>query len=320
MNLVPRALLALQDKDDLSRFVKQTRSFVGDFDFEMLETSLVFSEVGLIEEAAKLLDAACVKSVPDTEQSPLPAYYLAYFASLRGDEAAADAYLKLAAGIARDFVFPSRTAAVAALQYAVERNPDDARAHLHLGNLYGDLGRLDEAVACWSRATELDSSLSIALRNLGLHAWKVEADLAKAERFYLKAIAARPDDQTLYRDLAQVYLADGKPVEVISLLKLFPSKSHARTDVILLLIQAYLESGELDACIELLEATPYFVLWEGQVTPWTLFNEALVKRGQGSFEKRDFKTALRDFEAALTYPENLCVGRSVWAEEAAAQY
>ncbi len=48
--------------------------------------------------------------------------------------------------------------------------------------------------------------------------------------------------------------------------------------------------------------------------------EALVKRGQERFEKQDFKAALGDFEAALTYPEDLCVGRSEWAEEAAAQY
>lgn len=301
MNLIPKALLALQDADGMARFIKQSRSFVGDFDFEVLETTLVFAEVGLTEEAAKLLDAACVKAVLETKRNPLPIYYLAYFTSLQGNEAAADAYLKLAAGMNRDFVFPSRTAAIAVLKYAVQRAPDDARTHLHLGNLFGDLGRLDEAVPCWTRATELDPSLSIAWRNLGLHAWKIKADLAKAEQFYRKAITARFDDQTLYRDLAQVYLAGGKPAKAIELLKSFPSERRARTDVILLLIQAYLEAGQLDACIELLETTPYFVLWEGQVTPWTLFNKALVKRGRQSFEKAHLKAALSDFEAAAQY-------------------
>ena len=111
-------------------------------------------------------------------------YYLAYLASLRNDGEAARGYLKQAAGIDRDYVFPSRPEALAVLRYAVRENPDDAQAHLHIGNLYAHLGRVTEAKEHWQEAVKLDSSLSIAHRNLGLYAWAVEEDLAKAERAY----------------------------------------------------------------------------------------------------------------------------------------
>ena len=72
--------------------------------------------------------------------------------------------------------------------------------------------------------------------------------------------------------------------------------------------------------IELLESTPYFVNWEGQNVTWVLHNKAHVARGRIRLEKGDAEAALKDFETALTYPENLNVGRSDTPEEAAAQY
>ena len=44
---------------------------------------------------------------------------------------------------------------------------------------------------------------SIAWRNLGLVA-AVDGDVKRAEQCFRRAIDARPDDQTLYRDLAEI--------------------------------------------------------------------------------------------------------------------
>jgi tetratricopeptide (TPR) repeat protein len=72
--------------------------------------------------------------------------------------------------------------------------------------------------------------------------------------------------------------------------------------------------------IDLLESTPYFVNWEGQTITWDLFNKAHLERGRKRFDKKDFQGALEDFEAALTYPENIGVGRSNKPQEARAHY
>ena len=51
-----------------------------------------------------------------------------------------------------------------------------------------------------------------------------------------------------------------------------------------------------------------------------MFNRAHIERGQQRLEAKDFKGALEDFEAALTYPKNIGVGRSNTPREAPAQY
>jgi len=319
-DLVPRALIALQNKSQMKRFVSQSRAFVGEDDFQMLETSLVFGELGLANEAAELLLAVCVEAVPENERNPLPLYYLAYFSSLRAEKASAHTYLNKAAVTYRDYIFPSRPEAVEVFKYAIEENPDDAYAHLHLGNLYCHLGRLSEAARHWQRAANLDPSLSVAFRNLGLYAWAVENDLSKAERFYRKAITARPKDQALYRDLADVLFAANNRPEAIKVLESTPFEILRRADIIIMLAQAYFDGQRYGDAIDLLESTPYFVNWEGQTITWDLFNKAHLERGRKRFENNDFEGALQDFEAALTYPENIGVGRSNKPQEAPAQY
>jgi len=319
-DLVPRALIAMQNKSRMSRFVSEARAFVGEDDFQMLEASLVFSRLGLAKEAEELLSAVCVEAVKENERSPLPIYYLAYFASLQKDRTKAKTYLNQASGIYRDYIFPSRPEAIEVFKFAIEQNPDDAFAHLNIGNLYCHLGRLSEAARHWQKATDLNASLSVAFRNLGLYAWAVENDLSKVEKLYRKAIAARPKDQTLYRDLADVLLAANRRPEAINVLESTPFEKLKRADIIIMLAQAYLDEQRYGKAVDLLESTPYFVNWEGQTITWDLFHKAHLERGKRRFEKKDLKGALHDFETALTYPENIGVGRSNKPQEAQAQY
>ena len=99
-----------------------------------------------------------------------------------------------------------------------------------------------------------------------------------------------------------------------------PAQPRRRADAMILLAQAYLDERRFSDAIKLLESTPYFVAWEGQWTTWVVFNHALLGRGQERLAAGDFAGALQDFEAALTYPENLGVGRSNHPEHAPAHY
>ncbi len=316
-DLTPRAILALQGPRELGVFATRVRDFVGEDDFEMLETSLRFAELGLVKEAGKILSAVCVDAVPLSERSPLPMYYLAWFEK---DTPATQAWLKQAAATSKDCIFPSRPEELDVLNYALGANPGDASAHLHIGNLYAHLGRPAEAVGHWRKAGNLNPSLSVAWRNLGLYAWAEENDLEKAAGFYRKAIEARPKDQTLYRDLAEILIAQAKRPEAVTLLESTPPDRLRRADVIILLAQTYLDEHRYDNTIDLLESTPYFVNWEGQTITWDLFHRAHMDRGRVRFQEEDFRGALADFQAALTYPENIGVGRSNQPQEAAAQY
>jgi len=319
-DLIPRAILGLQGRRQMNRFAQEARVFLGEDEFEMIETALILVDLGLVQEAAQLLEAVCVTAVPVSERSPLPLYYLAYFHSLERDSTRASDYLQQAAKIYRDYVFPSRPEAVAVLKYAIRENARDAHAHVHLGNVYAHLGRLHEAQVSWQKAVQIDSSLSIAWRNLGLHAWVVKTDLTGAADMYRKAIAARAGDQTLYRDLAEILLADNQRDAAIRVLESTPFTRLRRADVIIILAQAYLDGARYADAIALLESTPYFVNWEGQTVTWDLFSKAHIERGKQYLDKGDAQAALRDFAAALTYPENIGVGRSNEPKEALAQY
>jgi tetratricopeptide (TPR) repeat protein len=344
--LVRRAVRALAGAVPMAEFAKSVQEFLGEDDFELLETSLAFAELGLFNDAAKILQAACVDAVPPAERSFMPLYYLAWYAAQSGDEAAARKWLQQAAVTHKDRVFASRPEEVEILQYAIQENSGDAQAHLQLGCLFANLGRVAEAIPEWQRVAELttpsppaplpqagegssavrplpsglsSSVASIAWRNLGLAA-ATKNDLAKAEACFRKAVAARPSDQTLFRDLAEILIAQGKRPEAVRLMETMPVAGVRRAEITVMLAQAYVDEKRWDDCVKFLEATPYFVNWEGQDVTWRLFNRAHIERGRQRLDKHDAKAALADFEAALTYPANLNVGRSNKPEEAPAQY
>ncbi len=317
--LVPRVQTALDDGAAMADFVRQSRSFLGEDDFELLEASLVFAELGLFNQASRIVQEACVGAVPPDTRSFMPLYYLAWYASQADDEVAAGRWLAEAAKTRRDRVFASRPEEVEILRYATAAGPGDAQAHLQFGCLLANLGRLDEAIPEWQKAADLDPAQSVAWRNLGLAA-ATSNDLAGAERFYRKAIAARPDDQTLFRDLAEILIAAERRSDAIRLIEDMPLEGTRRAEVTLILAQSYVAEKRYGDCDALLEAVPYFVNWEGQDVTWKLFNQAHIGRGQERLESGDVAGALADFEAALTYPANLNVGRPDKPEEAPAQY
>jgi len=317
--LVPRALESIIN-DNPGEFVSTTRKFVGEYDFEMLQASITFSEMGLVSEAAWILENTCIKGVEDNKKNFLIQYHLAYLYSQIGDKQKSKDYLSKASASYHDYIFASRPETMEVLEFAVKENPNDALAYYQLGNLYGNFGRLDEAAENWNKAVKLDSSMSIPWRNLGWYYWVVKKDNSQSEICFRNAIKSRPYDQTLYRDLAAVLADEGKKPDAIVLLEKMPFKGMRRSDIIIDLAQLYLDEKRYDETINLLMSTPYFVNWEGSSLTWNIFNQAHIRKGIELFNLKNYKDALAHFEAALTFPENLGVGKSFRTEEAEAWF
>jgi len=316
--LVPRAVLGLDSDESLARFAEKARATLGDVDFEILETSLAFAEFGLVDEAKRIVRAVCVDPVPPEQRSCMPLYYLAWFDALDQQAESAQHWLELAAKTPADREFASRLEEIPILQLAIAQNGADGQAHLQLGCLLANLDRIDEAVALWETAGRLGAG-SITWRNLALAA-AAGNDAKDAEQHFRHAIAARPDDQTLYRDLAELLIANDRRPDAIELLEKMPLAGPRRAELTVILAESYVAQQNYEACIALLESLPYFVNWEGQDITWRLFNRAHIERGKQRLEQGDATGALADFEAALTYPANLNVGRSDKPIEAPAQY
>jgi tetratricopeptide (TPR) repeat protein len=320
LRLVPHVIDALARAEDTTQFAQRTRQWVGEPEFAFIETSLTFAEMGLHRDAAALLEAATWAAVPEGSRRPLPGYYMAYFHHERGDADEARHWLEQARAARGERVFPSRPEAIAVLQFAVEQEPTDARAWLYLGNLYAGLGRHDEAREAWTTAAAADPQLSVAARNLGVDAWRLRGDLEAATEWLQRAIAARPLDQTLYRDLGRVLTARGLTDNALSVLESVPvAAADRRADVTLDLARSYVVLERYDDAVALLESTT-FTQREGDTGTRAIFYDAHLARGIRRFEDFDHGGALADFEAALTYPVNLNVGRPHRPREARAQY
>ncbi|MFA5816631.1 MAG: DUF5107 domain-containing protein [Bacteroidales bacterium] len=318
-DLTNRALEAIILNNPVG-FTSQAREFVGEYDFEMLETSIAFSELGLNSEAAWILENACITGLEDKKQNFLIQYHLAYLFAQTGNKNKASGYLAKAAGNYQDFIMASRPETMEVLEFAVKEKPDDAQAFYQLGNLLGNFGRLDEAANHWNKSVQLNPSMSIPWRNLGLYHWVIRNDHSKSEMCFRNAIKSRPSDQTLYRDLARVLIDNGRRPESIPLLENMAFKGVKRSDIIIDLAQSYLDEKRFDESFNLLISTPYFVNWEGSTITWDIFNQSHIGKGKDLFNQKKYKDALAQFEAALTFPENLGVGHSVRTEEAAAWF
>jgi tetratricopeptide (TPR) repeat protein len=177
-----------------------------------------------------------------------------------------------------------------------------------LGLTLAGLHRTDEAVACWEKAVEYDPQNGYAWRLLGLHHWKKDKDLEKAEVCYEKAHKTLPDDQIVLRDLTEVLTALKRVPEAIKLAEAMPQDLLKRYDLGLWLAKSYLAEKRYDDCINFLTEAR-FSNWEGVTTPRDTWASALVERGKLRLEAGKNNEALADFQTALTYPANLGVGQ-----------
>jgi len=288
----------------------------GEPEFNALNVASFFADLGLYREASDWLQAYIGEASTTGAQAGLYVYYaLAYYADKVGDKAGDEA----GQGVAVDFAFPHGAEALDVMSYAVAVNPADASAHLLLGYVYAGLNRIDEAVPEWRKAVELNLRLSMALRLLGLYEWKVAKRLDEAEKWYRKAIEARPDDQILHRDLCQILGELGRREESIQIAQAAPRTPAPRYDLVLWLADAYVAEGRYDDCIKLLN-TERFSNWEGSSKPRDVLVSALMGRGKARFDAAQTESALADFQAALEYPANLGVGARYVCTDAEVQY
>ena len=312
VELIPRAVrLHTADGSGRAEAAKAITALAGEPEFAFTELLVQLAELGLSEMALDVLEG--LRTDGGFEPGPVLLFHAAEWAS--GERAARYRDEALAAPL--DYAFPSRPESLAVLRSASERLPASAAPRLLLGHLLGGLGRYEEAVAAWEAATALDPKLSTAHRALGMVHWKIADRTAEAENRLRQAIEARPADQTLYRDLARLLLDEGRPADAVEALQMVPADARRRHDVTIELARALNATGRFAETISMLEATQ-INFREGDATVWQLFSRAEVELGRKALGAGDAEAALGHFDRALTYPENLGVGRPYRAQEARA--
>lgn len=290
----------------------------------MIQIAAALAEVKQHELALRIVDELYLNRVPAHARDPMACYWAEFLrARVLGPTRARleEGTVRQAASLA----LPSDAAAAAVLKDASRRNPSDGQAALYLGHVLFHLGRAEEGRASWQRAAELGASPGIAYRALGMASLTRDNDPAAAAGHLAKAHAADPNDPIVARDLARVLLAQADKTEDAEAKKALWSRARdtlnaafsagkSRSDFVCLLGRTWNRLGDYAATARMLDSVRITV-WEGSREAHNLFEEAHLALGREHLAASRPAEALKEFDRALEYPENLAIGRLENARE-----
>ena len=191
-----------------------------------------------------------------------------------------------------DYCFPSRLEELLLLAGVLSRHPDDARAHHYLGNWLYDRRRHEEAIRHWQRAVELEPSLAVAWRNLGIGCFNTLGDAARAAAAFERALEANPRDARVFYERDQLWKRMGvPPASRLAELEKRRPLVEERDDLSLELAALYNQTRQPRKAREVLQSRR-FQPWEG--------GEGLAL---AQHERACLLLGL--YEEALACPENL---------------
>lgn len=277
---------------------------------ECLERALEAVALGGPTWAVRLLKEA-LEASETARRHPLIHYYLGALDVGHGDEWLAQA--KQADPLQGS---ASRLEDLPVLVWAAERNPQDWLARLLLGNLLAHLDRKEEALANWQTAATVKPDNPILCRNIGLALSLWQQTPEEGIAWYDRAVQAWPEEYHTYLERDQVMqTAKKSPEERLAALEQAPEAVALRFEVAGRRVECLVQLGRWKEALELLRSGRYLP-YEGARGVHRLWVEAQKGLAGELREQGDLAGALAAYEAALTYPQNLSVGRTAFADEA----
>lgn len=271
-----------------------------------IEIALDYAHAGLVQEAVELL-----REAPQTD--PMVKYFEGW---IQRDIEAANAAFTQAQAMPPDYCFPHAVEAVLALEAAIRQHPTDARAHYYLGNFWYAHRRYDEAMQCWEKAAELDPSFPTVHRNLGLGYMNKLHDSTRARASYERAFDLNPTDARVLFELDQLDKhLKRTPAERLARLEKYPELVQQRDDLTVERVTLLNLSGRHDEALAIL-LRRNFHPWEGgegKVT--TQYIASRIEIAKRHLKAHDYRAAVQELEAALTYPRNLGEGKIAGARD-----
>ena len=298
--------LALDAFDYVSRIelgdVDAALTLMGGRASSFLECAIDYAEAGYYEKAVAVLNL-CGNS------SPMVYYHKALYAS-RYDGALAAAALEAAEGCSPLYCFPNRLEDILALEYAIERNPQDARAPYYLGCLWYDRRQFDTAAGLWERSARLDDAFPTVWRNLSLVCYNKLGEPDRARECMEKAYALDEGDARVLLELDQLYRKLNVDVMVrFAFLDARRDTAFLRDDLYIEYVTLLNSLGRHQEAYDLIMAHKFHP-WEGgegKVT--TQYTVALTQLGRLALQRGDAGGAIHLLKKALAFPRNLGEGK-----------
>src|SRR5262249_26041084 len=111
---------------------------------------------------------------------------------------------------------PALTKAVEALRDTLRRRPGSAIDQSNLGSALSGQGKVDEAIAEYRAAIQLQPDLAPTRYSLGAILCDVKHDYTEAEAEFREVIRLQPDDAMAHYSLGNALLGQGKVDEAIA--------------------------------------------------------------------------------------------------------
>jgi tetratricopeptide (TPR) repeat protein len=274
---------------------------------ELLEVVTDYGNIGAYREAVDLLNEAIRLGDP-YDTSPLVYYYNGYYNLKAGNEEAAGVMFGIAAQQPSAYCFPFRLEETNILNAALEYNPSDSKCAYYLGNLYYYSDRKEKGVTLWKKAVTSEPLFAQAWRNLGF-GYAQAGDMKQAVSAYENAIRVDKDDARFFLETDLLYEQTGRPEkERLTLLEKNMKTVLRHDDAVIRLLTLYNETGAYDKAIRILD-TRHFHVWEGGGQVHRIYVDAHLLKGMMLLNNKKYAAAIREFEQADRYPENLEVGR-----------
>ena len=307
-----RQNLRLDAFDYVSRIesgdVEGALRLMGDRASSFIECAIDYAEAGFYRKAVAVLDLC-------RAGSPMLAYHKALYAGRYDAQLAKEALLDAAA---RDslYCFPNKLEDIAALTYAMNQNPGDAKAPYYLGCLWYDKRQYDKAAAMWEQSAALDPAFPTVWRNLSLACFNKQGDPEKARACMERAYSLDESDARILLELDQLYLKLNMSVaDRFAFLDAHRETAFIRDDLTVEYCTLLNDMGRYEEALAII-MNRKFHPWEGgegKVT--TQYAVALTQLARIALEGGDAAKAKALLERALVFPHNLGEGKLEGAKD-----
>ncbi|MBC8003999.1 MAG: tetratricopeptide repeat protein [Verrucomicrobia bacterium] len=280
-----------------------------------IEFALDYAAAGLFTEAIEFINIG-IEEQGYKEVYPMAFYYKAWMEAQNGQMKLALVTLSKAQAAAPDYCFPHQTEAVVALQWAMQYNPNDAKAPYYLGNFWYNAKNYEQAIECWEKSITLDDYFPTAHRNLALAYFNKRKDAQKALNELQIAFSLDTTDSRVLMELDQLYKRlNYEPAKRLYFLEEHLTLVNERDDLYLERVTLLNSLGKYDKAYDLLMARKFHP-WEGgegKVTGQYVLS--LTEMAKKAIHEKAFKRAVDLLTKARYYPENLGEGKLFGAQE-----
>ena len=284
----------------------------------VLNLATLYMRLGMWSAAQDILSATYPAVPPEQLEPgtlppahhPLVAYYLAYCQEKLGKPATSE-YAR-ASSLAAPFVFPAGTMTREVLRAAIQANPEDALAHFFLGSMLLTSGQVDQAIAEWERARQLNPKIPVLHANLGRTLLYGKRDAGGALIAFRQGLAADPANSEVYTGANQALSTLDRPAaERISVLRLYPDPSKMPAPLVYDLALNLAEARQFDDA-EALFRNRFFPREEGGVDAQQVWTEVRTLRALDQAERCALRGSFGDAgqSADASARPQLCGGGS----------